>query len=83
MYEGCRIVRQFQHGSRHVVGDGHLAVLDYLTDAVDRKRIHSGPRLNEVAAQAEGHRTSGRIHVQHTGSHLRGRTKRFQHAESD
>lgn len=63
VYKGCGFVRQFQHGSRHVVGDGHLAVLYYLTDAVDRKRIDSGPRLNEVAAQAEGHHSSGRIHV--------------------
>ncbi len=69
MYKGNRFVWQFQHGSRHVVQSGHLAVLHHLTDAVTSSRIgvNSGPGLNEVAAQAQGHQTGGRLHIQHTG----------------
>lgn len=72
MYEGQRFVWQLQHGSRHVVHSGHLAVLHHLTNAVtsSRRGVNCGPGLNEVAAKAEGNQTGGRLHIQHTGSHL-------------
>lgn len=74
MNKGLRFVWQFQHGSRHVVHSGHLAVLHHLTDAVisSRRGVNSGPGLHEVAAQAQGHQTGGWLHIQHTGLHLGG-----------
>lgn len=74
MCKGHVFVWQLQHGSRHVVHSGHLAVLHHLTNAVNsgRTRFHSGPGLNKVAAQAQGHQAGGWLHIQHTGSHLGG-----------
>lgn len=74
MCKGHGFVWQLQHGSRHVVHSGHLAVLHHLTNTVtsSRTQFHDGPRLNKVAAQAQGHQAGGRLHIQHTGSQLGG-----------
>lgn len=74
MCKGYGFVWQFQHGSRHVVHSGHLAVLHHLTNAVTSSRtwVNCGPGPNKVAAQAQGHQAGGRLHIQHTGSHLGG-----------
>lgn len=52
MHKDHGFVRQFQHGSRHVVHGGHLAVLHHLADAVASggTRLDSGAGLREVAA---------------------------------
>lgn len=74
MYKGYGFVWHFQHGSRHVVNHDHLAGLHHLTNSITSGRtwVNAGPRLNEVAAQAQGHQTSGRLHIQHTGPNLEG-----------
>lgn len=74
MCKGQSFVRQYHHGSRHVVHCNHLAVLHHFANAFasGRSVLESGPGLDEVAAQAQAQQTGGRLHIQHTGSHLRG-----------
>lgn len=74
MRKGRGFVRQLQHGPRHVMYRGHLALLHHLSGPVPAGRSVVDVRhgLQEVAAQAQPDEAGGRLDVQNARSHLVG-----------